>query len=76
MDMMMPGMDGYEATRQLRKLPAFAHVPIVALTASAMKGDADRCLEAGSSHYLSKPFDPEGLVQLLVRLTSPVQSSP
>jgi PAS domain S-box-containing protein len=65
LDMMMPVMDGYEAARRIRALPELGRVPIVALTAKAMKEDRMRCLEAGATDYLSKPVDPERLVSLM-----------
>jgi len=69
MDLQMPGMDGLEATRAIRALPpAQAAVPIVAMTANAMAGDAERCIEAGMDGYLSKPIDPVRLDRALARI--------
>lgn len=68
MDVQMPGLDGLQATRQLKADPATAHIKVIALTALAMKGDAERILEAGCDAYLAKPFQYAELVAVVDRL--------
>ncbi|MDB6055382.1 MAG: sensor histidine kinase/response regulator [Verrucomicrobiales bacterium] len=65
MDIMMPEMDGYDTIKHIRKNPKFKSLPIIAVTAKAMKGDRAKCIEAGASDYLSKPVDPEQLLSTL-----------
>jgi CheY-like chemotaxis protein len=65
MDIMMPEMDGLDTTRAIRELPQFRSLPIIAVTAKAMKGDREKCIEAGAWDYLAKPVDPDQMLSVL-----------
>jgi CheY-like chemotaxis protein len=76
MDTMMPEMDGLSATQEIRKNPEFQNLPIISLTAKAMKGDREKALEAGASDYVTKPVDPDKLLSVIhmwVEKTNPRQ---
>ncbi|TCC86291.1 response regulator [Pedobacter hiemivivus] len=65
MDMMMPGLDGYEAMARMRNSPELKDVPVIAVTAQAMLGDKERCINAGAAGYISKPIDVDELIRML-----------
>ena len=65
MDVMMPEMDGYETMQAIRKKEEFTALPIIALTAKAMKGDREKCIAAGASDYITKPVDTDQLLSLM-----------
>jgi two-component system, chemotaxis family, sensor kinase CheA len=73
MDMMMPVMDGYETIGKIRGDKSTADIPIIALTAKAMKGDMAKCLEAGASDYVSKPVDMQELLKKMADMLNPVK---
>jgi CheY-like chemotaxis protein len=65
MDIMIPEMDGFETMREIRKAPEFRTLPILALTAKAMKGDREKCLDAGASDYIAKPVNTDQMLSLM-----------
>lgn len=65
LDMMMPGMDGYDAIPLLRSIEAYNHIPVIAVTAQAMPGDREKCIEAGADDYVSKPVNVDLLLKIL-----------
>ena len=76
LDLSMPGLDGWEVARRVRRDPGLAGVRILALTAHAMRGDRERALAAGCDGYLAKPYRPAELLAAIERVTTPVSASP
>ncbi|MEN6350869.1 MAG: response regulator [Syntrophomonas sp.] len=74
MDLQMPEMDGFETTRVLRSMPEYVNLPIIAMTAHAMSGDRERCLQAGMDDHTPKPVDPQNLISTLNKWISPTRS--
>jgi CheY-like chemotaxis protein len=74
LDIMMPELDGYETMKAIREIEGFGTLPIIALTAKAMKADRDKCIEAGASDYISKPLDIDQLMSLLRVCKSPQEA--
>jgi two-component system cell cycle response regulator DivK len=68
MDIQIPKINGLEVTRKLRKTPGFSHIPIIALTAYAMKGDREKAIEAGCDDYVSKPVNTRELPKLIAKM--------
>ena len=69
MDMMMPEMDGYEAIKMIKNTPSISNIPVIAVTAQAMPEDRQKCLDAGSADYVSKPIDVDLLMNAIEKLS-------
>lgn len=70
LDMMMPEIDGYEAIGLIKAIPALTHLPLIAVTAQAMMGDKQKCLDAGATDYVSKPIDIDLLIEIIQKHNS------
>lgn len=68
LDMMMPNMDGYQTLKEIRKNKKTKEIPVISITAQAMRGDREKCLESGANDYCSKPIDIEILLKKIIRL--------
>ncbi|SLM30063.1 Multi-sensor hybrid histidine kinase [Desulfamplus magnetovallimortis] len=75
MDIQMPVMNGFDATKAIRESEGFSHIPVIAMTAHALKGDREKCLEAGMNDYITKPIDPEVLFAVLAKWAAPDTAS-
>jgi CheY-like chemotaxis protein len=71
MDVMMPRMDGYETTRAIRRMPEYARLPVITVTARAMQGDREKSIDAGATDYITKPIDIEELLNCMERWLAP-----
>ena len=71
MDIQLPGMDGYEVTRRLKSDPSTSHIPIIAVTAYALKGDMDKAIQAGCDDYISKPINTRELPKVVEKFIGP-----
>ncbi|RYY47914.1 MAG: response regulator [Chitinophagaceae bacterium] len=69
-DMMMPDIDGYELMMLIKKIPSLKHVKLIAVTAQAMPGDKDKCLNAGADNYISKPVDLDLLLEMIQQISA------
>jgi len=76
MDVMMPQLDGHQTTREIRQMPQFANLPVIAVTARAMQSDREKSLAAGASDYVTKPVDIEELLTRMEQWLSPGPGSP
>jgi len=69
MDMMMPDMDGYQAIQAIRSSDVYGHIPVIAVTAQAMQGDREKCIQAGAREYIPKPIDLDKLIKVMEELS-------